>query len=117
MSSENVLIALTFSAAFVYLTARLVAMIWGVPRLAPRLRSLLQLNKEPPRLTHPARSVDVWALLVILSILELTVARMLADAVSSRDAAGAALTICHFVIVFAWLFYLSRVTSSQHLMG
>ena len=111
MSPENVLITFAFSAGFAYLATRLVAAFWGLPRLAPRLRSVLELQKTPPRLTHPARSLDVWALLAMLLVLELTLARMFADAVSSRDVGGVALTVGHLVFVFAWLVYLSRVTA------
>ncbi len=110
MSPENVLIALTSSAVFAYLTVRLVAWIWGVPGLAPRLRSFLELKEGPQRVTHPARSFDVWVLLAMLSLLELTLARMFSDAVWSRDAGDAALTIGHFVFALAWLIYLSTVT-------
>ena len=111
MSPENVLIAVTFSAGFAYLATRLVAAVWGIPRLAPRLRSVLELQKTPPRVAHPARSFDVWVLLALLLVLELTLARMYADAVSSRDVGGVVLTVGHFVFVFVWLVYVSRVTA------
>ena len=91
MSPENVLIAFTFSAGFPYLATRLVAAF--------------------SRLTHPMRSLDVWVLVALLLLLELTLARMFADAVASRDVGGVALTVGHLVFVIAWLVYLSRVTA------
>jgi hypothetical protein len=110
MSAQNVLVALSFTAAFAYLTARLVALIWGVPRMAPRLRALLELRKELPRITSPARSLDVWVLLVILVIVELVLMRMLAGAVSSGDTPATAMLICHFLFAVSWVLYLSRVS-------
>ena len=47
----------------------------------------------------------------MLLLLELTLARMFADAVASRDVGGVALTVGHLVFVFAWLVYPSRVTA------
>jgi hypothetical protein len=109
MSPENVLITLTFSAAFVYLTTRLVALVWGVPRLSSRLKSMLELQKTPPQLSRPAGSLDVWALLVLLFILEVVLMRMLADALSSGDSTGTALVASHFLFAFAWVIYLLRI--------
>lgn len=108
-----VLVALSFTATFAYLSTRFVALVWGMPHLSRRLRSVLELGTPPSRLIEPQRSLDVWIIVLVLALLEGALIRALSDATAAGDLLGTTILAAHFLLATVWLAYLWNVRASR----
>jgi hypothetical protein len=112
----NLVISLVMSACSVYLISRIAAIVWGKPRLHPRLLTALEMGSTPTVSARRWSSTDLWILVVIEGLIAAAMVRSVADAWGERDMLAAITFGAHFLLIALWLIYL-RTTYRRHLQG
>jgi len=112
----NLVISLVMSACSVYLISRIAGIVWGKPRLHPRLLTALEMGSTPIVSARRWSSTDLWILVVIEGLIAAAMVRSVADAWGEGDMLAAITFGAHFFLIALWLIYL-RTTYRRHLPG
>jgi hypothetical protein len=94
------------TALAIYLTVRVAAILWGTPPLDLRILRALEIRAPVGHSDQPLRSVDLWALVAILLLVEVATWMALSEKWRVADWVGTATFSAHFGLLALWLRYL-----------